>query len=100
MTAVRLLNLACLVAACSDLARDNPVDPRVNGGLTLRQQLVGTWSRDEAQANELFTFKSDGRVELKSYSSPSGGAVDRNATFPQTRVRIYEGTFTLVGDQL
>ncbi|MFH1567854.1 MAG: hypothetical protein ABIL09_07615, partial [Gemmatimonadota bacterium] len=47
-----------------------------------------------------FTFKSDGRVELKSYSSPSGGAVDRNATFPQTRVRIYEGTFTLVGDQL
>lgn len=86
--------------ACGELERDNPMDPSVSGGLTLRGQLIGTWSREEAQANELYTFKVDGRAELKSYSSPSGGEVDRNAAFPATRVRVYEGTFRLVANQL
>ena len=97
-----LLQVAVMLAAaaCGDLARDNPVDPAVNGGLTLRDQLLGSWSRDDAEKNEVYTFKVDGRVELRDYTSPSGGAVDRNATFPTTRVRVFQGTFRLVGNLL
>jgi hypothetical protein len=37
---------------------------------------------------------------LRDFTSPSGGTVDRNATFPATRVRIFTGTYTLVGNLL
>lgn len=90
--------LALLASGCGELKRDNPVDPEVSGGLTLRDQLVGSWSRDEVEKNEVWVFKGDGRAELRDYASPAGGTVDRNATFPQTRVRVYEGTYTLVGN--
>ena len=86
------------MSGCGDLKRENPLDPGVNGGVTLREQLVGSWSRDEAAANEIFIFKVDGSVERRSYSSPAGGAVDRNQSFPTTRVRIFAGTYTLVGN--
>ena len=86
--------------ACGDLSRDNPVDPKVSGGLSLRDQLLGSWSRDDAEKNEIYTFKVDGSIELRDFTNPSGGTVDRNATYPDTRVRIFEGTFQLVGDLL
>ena len=87
------------MSGCGDLKRENPLDPGLNGGLTLREQLVGSWSRsDEAAANEILIFKVDGSVERRSYSSPAGGAVDRNQSFPTTRVRIFAGTYTLVGN--
>jgi len=94
------LAVAIAAMACGELERDNPMDPAVNGGLTLRDQLIGSWSRIEMLANEVYTFKVDGRAQLQSYSSPSGGEIDRNAAFPATRVRVYEGTFSLVGNQL
>jgi len=100
----RLILVLALAAAagfaCGEVARDNPMDPSVSGGLTLRDQLIGSWSREEAQANEVYTFKVDGRAERKIYSSPSGGEVDRNAPYPATRVRVYEGTFGLEGSLL
>jgi len=86
--------------ACGGLERDNPMDPRVNGGNTLGDQLIGSWSRAEAQANELYTFKIDGGAELRSFSAPGGEEVDRNAPFPTTRVRWYVGIYKLVGNQL
>jgi hypothetical protein len=96
--AVLLLVLGAV--ACGDLKRSNPVDPVVSGGLTLRDQLVGAWSRIEEDANEIYTFADDGRVELRDFTSPGGGMVDRNATFPTTRVRVFAGTYTLVGNLL
>ncbi|MFC1525771.1 hypothetical protein ACFL6X_03050 [Candidatus Latescibacterota bacterium] len=98
--AVAVAWAALWAGGCGEYTRDNPVDPRANGGMTLRDQLTDSWSRVEEGANELYTFKSDGRVERREFSSPTGGEVDRNAAFPLTRVRIYEGTFSLVGDQL
>lgn len=95
-----VVTMAVMVSACGDLKRDNPVDPIVSGGLTLREQLLGSWSRIEAGANEIYTFTADGRVELRQFSSPSGGQVDRNAPFPTTRQRLFAGTYTLVGNLL
>lgn len=95
-----LAAVALTILACGDLARDNPADPAVSGGLSLQDQLLGRWSRDDAEKNEIYTFSADRRVELRDYTSPSGGTVDRNATFPTTRVRVYEGTFRLGGDLL
>ena len=83
-------------AGCGNVKRENPAD----GGETLRDQLIGSWSRDELSANEIYLFRVDGSVELKSYSSPSGGTVDRNQSFPTTRVRVFAGTYTLVGNLL
>ena len=87
-------------AGCGNVKRENPLDPSVGGGVTLRDQLIGSWSRDELSANEIYLFRVDGSVELKSYSSPSGGTVDRNQSFPTTRVRVFAGTYTLVGNLL
>ncbi len=88
------------LSGCGDVPRENPFDPAVGGGVTLREQLTGSWSRAELTANEIYAFKVDGSVELKSYSSPSGGTVDRNQSFPGTRVRVFTGTYTLVGNLL
>lgn len=101
-TMTRALGVLAALAllACGGLERDNPVDPKVSGGLTLRDQLIGSWSRDDSEKNEIYTFKSDWKVELRDFASPTGGTVDRNATFPETRVRVFEGTYTLVGNLL
>ena len=85
---------------CGDLKRANPVDPIVSGGLTLKDQLEGSWSRDDGEKNEVYTFREDNSVELRDYSSPSGAPIDRNASFPATRVRVFEGTYSLVGNGL
>lgn len=95
-----LAGLCGLVSACGDLARDNPVDPAVNGGLTLGEQLLGAWSRADDEANEIYTFSADGRVELRRFSSPTGGQIDRNAPWPETRQRLFAGTYKLVGSLL
>ncbi len=95
-----LLALILGANACGDLTRDNPVDPVVNGGQTLRDQLLGAWSRIDDEKNEIYSFTTDGRIELRDFSSPTGGTVDRNATYPQTRVRVFAGTYTLVGNLL
>lgn len=95
-----LMALTLAVTSCGDLSRNNPVDSVVSGGQTLLDQLLGLWSRIEGDKNEIYTFTADGRVELRDFTSPSGGTVDRNATFPTTRVRIFTGTYTLVGNLL
>lgn len=97
---IGLALLALGATSCGELTRDNPVDPVVNGGQALRDQLLGSWSRVDAEKNEIYTFTADGRVELRDFSSPAGTTVDRNAPFPTTRVRVFAGTFSLVGDLL
>ena len=84
------------LTGCGELTRTNPLDPRVIGGGTLQGSLVGSWSRDDGEKNEIYVFRADGRVELKDYFAPDGGVVDRNAVFPQTRVRNFAGTYSLV----
>ena len=92
--AIALMALT-LATACGDLSRDNPVD-----GQNLGDQLLGVWSGNDAGKNEIYTFTADGRVEMRDFTSLTGGTVDRNATFPTTRVRIFAGTYTLVGNLL
>ena len=61
---------------------------------------MGTWSRADGESNQVYTFKEDGRVELRDYTSPDGGTIDRNASYPQTLVLSFTGTYILVGDIL
>lgn len=88
------------LATCGDIERDNPFDPNSGGEAFLRQQIIGEWERDVDGENQVYIFKSDGGVEWRSYSSPAGGIVDRNAPFPQTRVITFLGTWTLEGKTL
>ena len=87
--AIALMALT-LATACGDLSRDNPVDLGA-GGQTLGDQLLGAWSRTDDEKNEIYTFTADRHVELRDFTSLTGGTVDRNATFPTTRVRIFAG---------
>lgn len=99
-TSVVLMIIVMVAAGCGDLSRDNLTDPAVSGGQNLGDQLLGAWSGNDAGKNEIYTFRADGRVELRDFTSLTGGTVDRNATFPTTRVRIFAGTYTLVGNLL
>ncbi|MFP6646022.1 MAG: hypothetical protein VCF24_21065 [Candidatus Latescibacterota bacterium] len=99
-TSVVLMIIVIVAAGCGDLSRDNLTDPAVSGGQNLGDQLLGAWSGNDAGKNEIYTFRADGRVELRDFTSLTGGTVDRNATFPTTRVRIFAGTYTLVGNLL
>ena len=96
-TGIFLLSLS---SGCGDYNRDNPFDPVVIGGLSLHAQLIGSWNRVEEQGNELYIFKPDGGVELRRFFSPDGGPVDRNASYPTTLVRVYEGIYKVVNDKL
>ena len=87
-------------SGCGEVKRGNPFDPIVNGGLSLKERLAGSWSRNDGEKNEIYTFRQDGSVELRNYSAPGGGEVDRDASFPTTRVRVFEGTYSLVGNIL
>ncbi|HJP32541.1 MAG TPA: hypothetical protein QGF95_18510 [Candidatus Latescibacteria bacterium] len=100
IAALMAMTLALTAGACGELDRNNLVDPVVSGGLTLRDQLLGSWSRADDEKNEIYTFTADGRIELRDFTSPAGGTIDRNATFPTTRVRVLAGTYTLVGNLL
>ncbi len=83
-----------------DANRSNPYDPGDGGITDLSSLLVGTWSRDDAEKNQIYTFKEDGRAELRDFSAPDGGAVDRNGVYPQTLVIRFSGTYVIVGDLL
>lgn len=80
------------------LGRANPFDR--GDAITLSSLLVGSWSRSDAEKNQVYTFKNDGRAELRDYSSPDGTAVDRNGAYPQTLVFSFTGTYTTVGNLL
>jgi hypothetical protein len=80
--------------------RSNAYDPKGGGITDFNALLVGTWSRADAESNQVYTFKEDGRVELRDYTSPDGGTIDRNASYPQTLVLSFTGTYILVGDIL
>ena len=52
MAAIKHLSVilvAVWINACGEFDRDNPMDPVVIDGVDLRQSLVGTWSRDDAE---------------------------------------------------
>ena len=53
----------------------DPVDPVVSGGQSLRDQLLGAWSRADDEKNEIYTFAADGRIEVRDFSSPLGATV-------------------------
>ena len=95
-----LIALLPLLLACGDVGRSNPHDPRSENGIDLVTELVGTWSREAVEQNQIYIFKEDSRAELRDYSAPDGGSVDRNGAFPQTLVYSFSGTYMLVGDLL
>ena len=98
---IPLWTMCCLLLACGNFERSNPFDPTVEGSITdLNALLVGTWSRADVERNQVYTFKEDGRVELRDYSAPDGGAIDRNGSYPETLVLSFSGTYVLVGDRL
>ena len=97
---ISVILIAVWINACGEFDRDNPMDPVVSDGVDLRQSLVGTWSRDDAEKNEVYFFTSNGRVELRDYTSTDDGPVDRNASFPPTRIRSFSGSYSLVGNVL
>ncbi|MFT5089734.1 MAG: hypothetical protein ACI8PG_004107 [Planctomycetota bacterium] len=94
------LLLCFYLVACGNFDRENPYDPKGGGITDFRALLLGTWSREDAEKNQVYTFKEDGRVELRDYASPDGGAIDRNASYPQALVLSFTGTYRLVGDLL
>ena len=49
--------------ACGDLQRNNPLDPAVEGFVPLDLLLVGTWSLDGEEENQVYFFEENGRVE-------------------------------------
>jgi hypothetical protein len=89
------------LAACGELERDNPFDPRVSEGeALLRTQILGEWELDEDGENQVYVFRADGSVERRDYSAPGGGLVERGAPFPQTLVISRSGTYGLEGKNL
>jgi len=97
---IAIIVLGTTLIGCGEVKRDNPFDPGSGQEIDLGQLLIGTWSRDDAEANEIYVFKGDGRVELRSYSAPGGGEVDRQASYPQTLEARFSGTYTLAGNLL
>jgi hypothetical protein len=95
-----LLTALLALAGCGQPARDNPYDPQVSRYVDLQAAIVGSWGREDVEANQVYTFRTDGRVELRDYAAPGGGAVDRNAAYPQTLVLTYSGTYELAGSVL
>ena len=89
-----------LLAGCGNFERSNPYDPAGGQVVNPAELLIGTWSREDPEKNEVYTFKRDGRVELRDYSSLDGGEVDRDASYTQTRVISFSGTYRLVGNLL
>ncbi|HIG54208.1 MAG TPA: hypothetical protein EYG11_20290 [Candidatus Latescibacteria bacterium] len=100
MRCTYLILLLPLLLACGNVKRTNSYDPSGGGITDLRSLLVGTWSRDDAEKNQIYTFKEDGRAELRDFSTLEGGAIDRNGAYPQTLVFSFSGTYAMVGDLL
>ena len=95
-----LILLLPLLVACGNVKRANPYDPQGGGITDLRSLLVGAWSREAPEQNQIYTFKEDGRVELRDFSAPDGGEIDRNGVYPQILEFRFTGTYALVGDLL
>lgn len=91
--------ISLALTGCGDLERINNSDPKVTGGGTLRELLVGSWSRDDGEKNEVYVFRADGRVELRQFFSDDE-EVNRDAPFPQTLEHDFAGIYTLVIDVL
>jgi hypothetical protein len=90
--------LVIVASGCGDFERGNH-DPASGHELKIGELLIGSWSREDAEKNEVYTFKPNGSIELRDYTS-DGEEVDRNASFPQTLVISYSGTYTVVGNLL
>ena len=86
--------------ACGSVDRKNPNDPYNTNIAGLSNALIGTWSRDDADGNQVYIFKTDGRVVLRDYSGSDGGVIDRDAVFPVTLVYSFSGTYQLDGNLL
>ena len=86
--------------ACGNFERTGYHDPLGGGVIEYRSLVVGTWSRDDAEKNQYYVFKKNGRAELRDFTAPDGGVVDRNGAFPQTLVFSFSGTYTISGDVL
>ena len=97
--AATVLLLAVWSVGCGELGRDNPFDP-AGGVAALREQLVGRWSHESPDRNEIYIFKANAGVELWDFSSPDDDPVDRAAAWPDVRVRIFRGTFRVTGKLL
>jgi len=97
--AMAVLVVVALVG-CGEFERSNRFDPASGQVVNFDDLLIGSWSREDAEKNEVYIFKSNGSVELRDYSAPDGGEVDRNASFPQTLEIRYSGTYILVGNLL
>ena len=98
---ISLWTICSLLLACGNFERSNPFDPTVEGNITdLNTLLVGTWSRADIEKNQVYTFKKDGRIELRDYSAPGEGYIDRNGSYPETLVLSFSGTYVLAGDRL
>ena len=85
---------------CGGPERDNPVDPFVTGGASLRDQLVGTWSRVSGAQAQDFVFSVGQGVLRVDYTAAAGGSVDRFGSWPTTRVRTFQGTYQLDEDRV
>ena len=93
--------MGMLFAGCGDLERDNPLDPNADNHIgPLKDAIIGIWSVDNEQENQVYQFSLNGSVNLTDYSNPEGGEVDRNGTYPQTLVIRFSGTYTLGGTLL
>ena len=89
------------LAGCGDLERDNSMDPQSPDFIgDLGEALRGEWSLETSAKNQVYTFKSDNSVLLYNYSSPSGGPVDRNASYPDMLLIRYSGTYRVDGNLL
>ena len=98
--------LCALLLGCGVPERDNPLDPESGQEVDSAELLIGTWSRVDAEKNEVYTFKPNGACELRDYSpGPESAAadlseVDRNAPFPQTLEIVFSGNYLLRGNLL
>ena len=81
---------------CGNFDRNNPVDPFVNGGASLSEQLIGTWSREDGSQAQDYLFSQGQGVTRVDYAAvTTGAAVDRLGAWPGMRVHTFQGIFEL-----
>ena len=98
---IRLVFLSLLLlAGCSGLDRDNPLDPGSPRFVDLAQLLIGSWGRNDQERNEIYIFKVDGTMQLLDFTCHQSGLGDPvdSDTAPPCYTLI--GTYTLDGNEL